>query len=161
MGRFASGTCAAGRLILMAVRSWVCVGLFTEADHRLIAATKTNDEGEFKLNNIAPGQYRLVTKCEAFGAANARVRVTVAQSDPSASGAASIRTGLATHFQQTLAGIGNAPAPVDGQQTDEGRRGWLYEWDQLVSTRRAISKPDRRRDEGHGRCFTAACVQRP
>ncbi|MGA7412463.1 MAG: carboxypeptidase-like regulatory domain-containing protein [Bryobacteraceae bacterium] len=53
----------------------VCVGLFTEGDHRLIIANATGPDGDFKLGEVPKGRYRLVAKCEAFGAANARVRI--------------------------------------------------------------------------------------
>ena|ERR1035438_428879 len=53
----------------------VCVGLFSEADHRLITATETRAKGDFRLRDVPKGNYRLVAKYEAFGTANARVFV--------------------------------------------------------------------------------------
>lgn len=53
----------------------VCVGLFKESDHTLVAATATSKDGEFVLADPVPGNYRLVATYEAFGAANARVRI--------------------------------------------------------------------------------------
>ena len=53
----------------------VCVGLFTEFDHKLIAATATERNGEFRLENAPAGDYRLVAKYPVFGTANARVRL--------------------------------------------------------------------------------------
>jgi hypothetical protein len=53
----------------------VCVGLFTEADHRLVTATETRPDGYFNLRDVPKGDYRLVAEYEAFGAANARVRI--------------------------------------------------------------------------------------
>ena len=40
----------------------VCVGLFKESDHSLIAATATLANGEFALQNPPRGDYRLVEK---------------------------------------------------------------------------------------------------
>ena len=53
----------------------VCVGLFRESDHSLIASTATSDDGEFTLKNPPRGDYRLVARYPAFGTANARVRI--------------------------------------------------------------------------------------
>jgi hypothetical protein len=53
----------------------VCVGLFRESDHILIAASATHADGGFALRNPPPGDYRLVATYSAFGAANARVRL--------------------------------------------------------------------------------------
>jgi len=53
----------------------VCVGLFTESDHSLIASTATSANGEFTLKNAPRGEYRLVARYPAFGTANARVRI--------------------------------------------------------------------------------------
>ena len=53
----------------------VCVGLFTESDHRLIVATATLANGEFQMKDAPTGYYRLVAECPPFGAANARVRL--------------------------------------------------------------------------------------
>jgi len=53
----------------------VCVGLFKESDHSLIASTATSPNGEFTLKNSPRGEYRLVARYPAFGTANARVRI--------------------------------------------------------------------------------------
>jgi len=53
----------------------VCVGLFTESDHKLIATIRTNDGGIFRFRSISRGTYRLVAECQAFGAANSLVIV--------------------------------------------------------------------------------------
>jgi hypothetical protein len=53
----------------------VCVGLFKESDHSLIASTTTSANGEFTLTKAPRGQYRLVARYPAFGTANARVRI--------------------------------------------------------------------------------------
>lgn len=52
-----------------------CVGLFTESDHKLIAATATLANGESRMKDAPAGYYRLVAKYPPFGAANARVRL--------------------------------------------------------------------------------------
>lgn len=48
----------------------VCVGIFTEPDHRLIATMKTDDNGKFRFQGIGRGMYRLVAEYPAFGTAN-------------------------------------------------------------------------------------------
>jgi hypothetical protein len=53
----------------------VCVGVFNELDHKLVAATQTDTKGWFELKAIPDGDYRIVAKCEAFCPANARVRI--------------------------------------------------------------------------------------
>jgi Carboxypeptidase regulatory-like domain len=52
-----------------------CVGVFTETDHKLIAATETDDNGHFELKDIRAGDYRLVAKYEGFSPANAKLRI--------------------------------------------------------------------------------------
>jgi Carboxypeptidase regulatory-like domain len=53
----------------------VCVGVFTETGHKLIATTETDESGHFELKNIAVGDYRLVAKYEGFSPANAKLRI--------------------------------------------------------------------------------------
>jgi hypothetical protein len=53
----------------------VCVGIFTETDHKLIASTQTDDNGHFNFKNIPEGNYRLVAKYEGFSPANAKLRI--------------------------------------------------------------------------------------
>ena len=53
----------------------VCVGIFNESDHKLVAAAQTDTKGTFELKAIPDGNYRLVAKCEAFCSANARIRI--------------------------------------------------------------------------------------
>jgi len=53
----------------------VCVGVFTETDHKFIAAAQINDSGRFELKNVPDGNYRLVAKYEGFAPANARIHV--------------------------------------------------------------------------------------
>ena len=52
-----------------------CVGIFTESDHKLVAAARTNDNGLFELDNVRRGNYRLVVKYDGLCAANARLRI--------------------------------------------------------------------------------------
>jgi Carboxypeptidase regulatory-like domain len=51
----------------------VCVGLFTDSDHKLIAAVKTSADGAFEFQKVRKGSYRLVVEYEAFGTANSVV----------------------------------------------------------------------------------------
>jgi hypothetical protein len=48
----------------------MCLGLFTEPDHRLISSVETNESGQFDFGTIKPGSYRLVANYDSFGAAN-------------------------------------------------------------------------------------------
>jgi Carboxypeptidase regulatory-like domain len=54
--------------------------LFTELDHTLVAKTKTDRDGHFRLGSIRPGSYRLVVK--AFGFCTANVRLLINKSNP-------------------------------------------------------------------------------
>ncbi len=40
----------------------VCIGLFVEANKKLILVTQSNREGKFKMKKIPNGKYRLVVK---------------------------------------------------------------------------------------------------
>ena len=53
----------------------MCIGIFTETDHKLIAATETDDNGHFELKGVPGGEYRLVAKYKSFCPANAEVRI--------------------------------------------------------------------------------------
>jgi hypothetical protein len=52
-----------------------CVGVFTEVGHKLVATTRTDDDGRFRLNDIPDGDYRLIAKYEGFSPANAKLRI--------------------------------------------------------------------------------------
>lgn len=52
-----------------------CVGVFTETDHKLVAATESNADGKFSLQSVPPGRYRLVVKADPLCAANVPLRV--------------------------------------------------------------------------------------
>ena len=52
-----------------------CVGVFTEASRKLVATTQTDDDGQFELNDIPDGAYRLIAKYQGFSTANAKLRI--------------------------------------------------------------------------------------
>jgi hypothetical protein len=53
----------------------VCVGIFTQEDHKLVATTKSDADGKFSLQSVPPGRYRLVVKADPLCAANVPLRV--------------------------------------------------------------------------------------
>ncbi len=53
----------------------VCVGLFTEKGHRLVATTVTDQEGRFQFGTIPSGEYRLVIQAKPLCLANVPLRV--------------------------------------------------------------------------------------
>jgi hypothetical protein len=53
----------------------VCVGVFTEKEHRLVAMAHSDESGRFELKAVPVGKYRLVAKYEGFCPANARLRI--------------------------------------------------------------------------------------
>jgi hypothetical protein len=53
----------------------VCVGLFSEPEHRLVSVTTTSDDGKFKFRASAKGTYRLVAQYDGLGIANSVVIV--------------------------------------------------------------------------------------
>jgi len=57
----------------------VCVGIFTEKGHKLVATTESDADGKFSLQSVPPGQYRLVVKAHLLCAANVRLRVVKRQ----------------------------------------------------------------------------------
>jgi Carboxypeptidase regulatory-like domain len=52
-----------------------CVSVFTEAAHKLLATTQTDDRGKFQFNDVPDGVYRLIAKYEGFSPANAKLRI--------------------------------------------------------------------------------------
>jgi hypothetical protein len=54
-----------------------CLGIFTEAEHTLIATAGTDDTGHFDLTGIPDGNYRLVVKSSytGFCPANAKLQI--------------------------------------------------------------------------------------
>ena len=57
----------------------VCVGIFTEKDHKLVAATRSDADGMFSLQGVPPGRYRLVVKADPLCAANVPLHVLKSQ----------------------------------------------------------------------------------
>jgi hypothetical protein len=57
----------------------VCVGIFTAKDHKLVATTESDAGGNFSLQSIPPGEYRLVVKADPLCAANVPLRVVKSQ----------------------------------------------------------------------------------
>jgi len=55
----------------------VCLGLFTEREHRLVASVVADEEGYFRFNNICLGLYRLVAKDRYGGFCTANVGIRV------------------------------------------------------------------------------------
>jgi hypothetical protein len=49
----------------------VCLGLFSEPDHKLVATTQTDVKGAFRFRHVASSRYRIVAKYEGFCPANA------------------------------------------------------------------------------------------
>jgi hypothetical protein len=58
----------------------VCIGLFSEKDHRLVDSTETAENGRFAFGKVPPGQYRLVAKHQVLCTANVILLVTNRQS---------------------------------------------------------------------------------
>lgn len=48
----------------------VCLGLFTEGEHKLIARTSTKEDGYFDFGTVSPGRYRLVARYDSFCTSN-------------------------------------------------------------------------------------------
>ena len=57
----------------------VCVGMFTEKDHKLVATTESDADGKFSLQSVPPGRYRLVVKADPLCAANVPLQVVKQQ----------------------------------------------------------------------------------
>ena len=52
-----------------------CIGVFTEASHKLVATTQTDNDGRFEFDDIPDGAYRLIAKYEGFSTANAKLQI--------------------------------------------------------------------------------------
>lgn len=50
-----------------------CVGIFTEPGHKLVAASESNESGEFDVHGVPNGDYRIVVKYDSFCSANALI----------------------------------------------------------------------------------------
>jgi Carboxypeptidase regulatory-like domain len=57
----------------------VCVGVFTEKEHKLVAATESDADGKFSMQSLPPGRYRLVVKADPLCAANVPFQVVKSQ----------------------------------------------------------------------------------
>jgi hypothetical protein len=57
----------------------VCIGIFTEKDHTLVASTESEADGKFSVASVRPGRYRLVVKADPLCAANVPLRVVKSQ----------------------------------------------------------------------------------
>ena len=53
----------------------VCVGIFTEKDHKLVATTESDAAGNFSLQSVSAGRYRLVVKADPLCPANVPLEV--------------------------------------------------------------------------------------
>jgi hypothetical protein len=53
----------------------VCVGIFTEKDHKLVGTTESDADGKFSLQSVPPGRYRLIVKADPLCAANVPLQV--------------------------------------------------------------------------------------
>lgn len=48
----------------------ICLGVFSDNTHRIVAVTKTSEDGRFSFDKIGTGQYRLVAKHPLLCTAN-------------------------------------------------------------------------------------------
>ena len=53
----------------------VCVGLFTEKDHTLVATALSDENGHVEINQIKSGNYRLGAVSPGFGVLNAKLKI--------------------------------------------------------------------------------------
>jgi uncharacterized caspase-like protein len=53
----------------------LCIGIFTEAKHDIVATAETDEKGTFELKDLPPSDYRLVAQYPGFCPANVRLRV--------------------------------------------------------------------------------------
>jgi hypothetical protein len=57
----------------------VCVGIFTEKEHKLVATTESDADGKFSLQSLPPGRYRLVVNADPLCVANVPLQVVKRQ----------------------------------------------------------------------------------
>jgi hypothetical protein len=50
-----------------------CLGVYTEAERKLIASTTSDENGNYKFDKIRPGQYRLIVFSNGYCTANAKI----------------------------------------------------------------------------------------
>ena len=58
------------------VSSKVCVGIFSESEHKLLMTTELDTRGEFGFQSLHAGHYRLVAKALGFCSANVPIVIT-------------------------------------------------------------------------------------
>jgi hypothetical protein len=52
-----------------------CVGIFSEAEQKLLISAEADDKGRFVISGLQPGRYRMVVSAEGLCAANGRIIV--------------------------------------------------------------------------------------
>src|SRR5437763_7184819 len=57
----------------------LCVGIFTENEHKLVATAESDADGKFSLQSLPLGRYRLVVKADPLCAANVPLQVVKRQ----------------------------------------------------------------------------------
>ena len=57
----------------------VCLGLFKEGNHKLVATASTDENGNFKFSVVPLGRYRLVVHADGLCAANVPLRIVRAK----------------------------------------------------------------------------------
>jgi hypothetical protein len=53
----------------------ICIGIFTETEHKLVATAETNEKGVYELKNLPAGDYRPVAHYNGLCPANVRLRI--------------------------------------------------------------------------------------
>jgi len=53
----------------------LCIGVFTEAEHKLVATAETDEKGAFELKDLPAGDYRLVAHYTGLCSTNIRLRI--------------------------------------------------------------------------------------
>jgi hypothetical protein len=53
----------------------ICIGLFTDEDHKLVASTVTGEDGRFDFSDVPRGKYRLLARVHGYYVAEIRVQV--------------------------------------------------------------------------------------
>jgi hypothetical protein len=53
----------------------LCVGVFTDTEHKLVATTETDASGCFEIKNLPRGNYRLVAKYAGYCPANVHLQI--------------------------------------------------------------------------------------
>jgi len=53
----------------------ICLGLFTEEGHQLVASTVSDDSGQYRFTPLPRGRYRLIAKVAGFCTASVPLRL--------------------------------------------------------------------------------------